>query len=223
MSTPSDGSQGQPPWNQPSQGQQHGQPGYGQPAGQQYAGQQYGRPGYGQGAEQPAYAGAAQAPYGTQPGPGQPPFGAYPGTLYGEPQRKSRRPLFLIIGGAVAAVVVLLVVLGAVIGTGNPRDTADEFMAALKAKNVDKAHSLLCKDGKDKETVEELRKDFDLDTRTITNYALGTETDRKRDGNDETLIPVTIDYDQGSQVKLEIGLWNEGGQKVCSLNQPGGS
>jgi hypothetical protein len=27
----------------------------------------------------------------------------------------------------------------------------------------------------------------------------------------------------GGQVKLELGIWNEGGQKVCSLNDPDGT
>jgi hypothetical protein len=96
-------------------------------------------------------------------------------------------------------------------------------MAALKAKDVDKAHSLLCKDGKKKESKEALRSDFSLDSRSITSYTLGTERTRKREGNDETLIPVTINYDRGEQVTLDLGLWNEGGQKVCSLNPPGES
>jgi hypothetical protein len=117
---------------------------------------------------------------------------------------------------------VLIVVLGAIgVGGGNPRDTADKFMAALKAKDVDKAHSLLCKDGQSKETKDGLRSDFDLDSRTITSYSLGTERKRDRDGKDETLIPVTIAYDQGAEIKLDLGVWNEGGQKVCSLNPPG--
>jgi hypothetical protein len=220
----------QPPWpGQPGPGQPYGPPGqpYGQPG-------QYGAPPappYGQGQPQPQ---PAAAPYGGQPGPppypgqpgqpgpyGQQPYSAYPAP-YGEAPRKSRRPLFLIIGGVVAAAVVGLVLLGALVGSGNPRDTADEFMAALKSKDVDKAHSLLCKDGKEKESKEALRSDFGLDSRTITNYSLGTERKQERDGKDETLIPVTIDYDQGNQVKVEIGLLNERGQKICSLNAAGG-
>jgi hypothetical protein len=119
------------------------------------------------------------------------------------------------------AAVLLIGVVGAVVLRGDPRTTAEEFMAALKSKDVDKAHSLLCDDGQEKVSKEELRGNFDLDTRTITSYVLGTERKRERDGNSETLIPVTIDYDQGQQLQLDLGVWNEGGQKVCSLNPPG--
>jgi hypothetical protein len=118
-------------------------------------------------------------------------------------------------------VVLVIVVAGTAFG-GNPRDTVDEFMGAIRAKDVDKAHSLLCKDGQEKETKEELRTDFDLDDRTVAGYTLGTESKRKREGKDETLIPVTISYDSGSDVRLDLGVWNEGGQKICSLNPSGG-
>jgi hypothetical protein len=125
--------------------------------------------------------------------------------------------------GALAAVAVVLVALMVfVIFRGDPRDTADEFMAALKAKDVDKAHSLLCKDGQQKESKEELRRGFDLDSRTITAYVLGPERQREREGKDETLVPVTITYDQGTDVELDLGVWDEGGQRVCSLNPKGG-
>ena len=241
MSTPSDGRPDQP-W-----GQQPGQGGYSQPGQGQYGqGQgQYGQPaqpGYGQPGTPPP----GQGPYGAAPGPyapqgqpgpygqpgqpgpygqpGQAPYGAYPNTPYGQPPKQSKRPLFLVIGGLVAAAIAGLLVLGALgFGAGDPRETANKFMAALQAKDVDKAHGLLCKDGKKKEPKDALRRDFNLDSRTITGYTLGTERTRKREGNDETLIPVTITYDQGQQVQLDLGLWNEGGQKVCSLNPPGES
>lgn len=119
---------------------------------------------------------------------------------------------------------MLSIVLGMVrAGASDPRDTADKFMAALKSKDVEKAHSLLCKDGQDKESTDALRTDFDLAARRITGYNLGTERTRDRDGKKETLIPVTVDYDRGGQITLELGVWNEGGQKVCSLNDPGGA
>ncbi len=105
---------------------------------------------------------------------------------------------------------------------GNPRDTADAFMTALQAKDVDKAHGLLCQDGQQKASTEELRRSFDLESRTITGYRLGTERERQREGKDETLVPVTITYDQGAEVELDLGIWDEGGQKVCSFNAPGG-
>jgi hypothetical protein len=244
MSTPSDGmprgeAPGRPPWESdptPQSGQPgapsqpYGQPGApNQPYGQPAYGQQPGHPAYGQQPGQPAYGQQpGQPPYG-QPAYGQPQFNQppyppppYPSTAYGQPQAKSRRPLFLILGGVVALIVVLVVVFAAIGGAGNPRDTADAFMAALKSKDVGKAHSLLCKDGQDKESESALRDDFDLDDRTITGYSLGTGSKHEREGKDETLIPVTIDYDQGGQVKLELGVWSEGGQKVCSLNDPAG-
>ena len=125
------------------------------------------------------------------------------------------------VAASLVAAVLLFGVVRTVLFGGDPWDTAEEFMAALKAKDVDKAHSLLCDDGRDKVSAQALGSDFDLDTRTITSYVLGTERTRERDGNEETLIPVTIDYDQGEQLELDLGLWNEGGQKVCSLNPPG--
>lgn len=210
------------PYGQPAQPSQPAQPGqpYGQPGqqGAQPGGPTFGAPG------QP-YGGAPNQPYST-PGYGQQPYGQNPygPQPYAQPAKKSRRPLFLIIGGAVAVIVVAIVVLGAIgAGSGNPRDTADKFMTALKAKDVDRAHSLLCKDGQDKESKDELRTDFGLTSRTITNYTLGTESTRNREDRKETLIPVTIDYDQGAQLTLQLGIWNESGQKVCSLNDSNGN
>ena len=130
--------------------------------------------------------------------------------------------MLVLIGGL--AVVAILLVGGARVSRlpGQPRDTTDAFMSALRAKDVDKAHSLLCKDGQQKESADELRRSFDLDSRTITGYRLGTERERRREGKDETLIPVTITYDQGAEVAIDVGVWDEGGQKICSLNPPGG-
>jgi hypothetical protein len=94
------GDQGQPqqPWGQPSQQGGYGQPpqqgGYGQPT-----------PGYGQ---QPEQGGWGQPPqqggYGQQPPYGQSPFGGAP------TKRGSKLPL--VIGGVVALVVVVVLVLG---------------------------------------------------------------------------------------------------------------
>jgi hypothetical protein len=155
---------------------------------------------------------------GGQPPPPYQPPDYRPGYA---PARSGRRTLALV--AAVAALAVVLVgVLVLVVFRGNPRDTADAFMAALQAKDVDKAHSLLCRDGQQKESTEELRRSFDLDSRTITGYRLGTERERQREGKDETLVPVTITYDRGAEVEIDLGVWDEGGQKVCSLNPPGG-
>ncbi|HZB50876.1 MAG TPA: hypothetical protein VE547_17445, partial [Mycobacteriales bacterium] len=156
-------------------------------------------------------------------GPGQPPGPgpSGPGQPPGPGARSGRRVLALV-GGLALVTVVLAGVLVFVVFRGSPRDTADAFMAALRAKDIDKAHSLLCQDGRQKESKEELRRSFDLDTRTITGYVLGPERQREREGKAETLVPVTITYDQGSEVEIDLGVWDEGGQKVCSLNPPGG-
>jgi len=127
-----------------------------------------------------------------------------------------------LVGGLAVVAVVLVSALAYVVFRGNPRDTADAFMAALQAKDMNKAHSLLCRDGQQKESKDELAHGFDLDHRTITGYRLGTERQRRREGKDETLIPVTISYDQGTDVEIDLGVWNEGGQRICSLNPPGG-
>jgi hypothetical protein len=127
-----------------------------------------------------------------------------------------------IVGLLAVVTVVLAGVLVFVVFRGTPRETADDFMSALQAKDIDKAHSLLCKDGQQKKSKDELRRSFDLDQRTITGYQLGTERERQREGKDETLVPVTITYDQGAEVRIELGIWNEGAQRVCSLNPPGG-
>ena len=196
------------PWQRPPAGApQDGPPGLGGPP--PYGAPQYSPPPY----QPPPY----------QPGYAPPP--RYPPPPYAAPPTKpigpNRRVLALV--GALAVVAITLVaVLAFVVFRGNPRDTADAFMAALRAKDIDKAHSLLCQDGQQKQSKEQLRTGFDLDQRTITGYQLGTERGRRREGKDETLIPVTITYDQGAEVRIDLGVWNEGGQKVCSLNPPGG-
>ena len=219
---PPEGQQPVSPWQRPPAGSPQdgppglgGQPPYGAPPPPGYAPPP---PGYA-----PPPPGYAPPPPGYAPPP--PGYDApYPpppsGTPPAPPARHHRRVLAL--AAALAALAVVLVgVLAFVLFRGSPRDTADEFMAALQAKDVDKAHGLLCKDGQRQESRDELRRGFDLDDRTITSYRLGTERERQREGKDETLIPVTITYDQGAEVRIELGVWNEGGQKVCSLNPPG--
>ncbi len=219
---PPEGQQPVSPWQRPPAGSpQDGPPGLGGPP-------PYGAP------PPPGY--APPPPGYAPPAPGYPPprpgtRRPRPGTARHTPRRRTgprprHRPgttrRVLALAAALAALAVVLVgVLAFVLFRGSPRDTADEFMAALQAKDVDKAHGLLCKDGQRQESRDELRRGFDLDDRTITSYRLGTERTRRREGKDETLIPVTIDYDRGSGVEIDLGVWNEGGQKVCSLNPPG--
>jgi hypothetical protein len=115
----------------------------------------------------------------------------------------------------------VLAALGVRPGGGDPRGTADQFMAALQAKDVGKAHGLLCKDGQAKVSEAGLRAEFDLTDRTITAYVLGPDRSRNREGRKETLVPVAINYNRGPPLRLDLGVWNEGGPKVCSLNDPG--
>ena len=190
-----------------------GQPGPGQPGP--------GRPGPGQ--PGPGQPGPGQLRYGP-PGYGQVPPGGHPGypPPGGQPPSSANRKVLLLVAGLGVAAVVLLALVVSGLGGGDPRETADEFMAALKAKDVEKAHSLLCEDGRQTESEEELREDFDIDDRTITSYSLGTERTRERQGKGETIIQVTVAYDRGSEVKLDVGVWEEGGQKVCSLSRSTG-
>ncbi len=202
---------------------QYGQPGQYSPPGSFGQPGQYGQPGPpgAYGPPGPSGQPGQYGPPGAYRPPGGPPGGYGPPGHQPGPPNSGRRVLALV-GALVAVAVVLVALMVFVVFRGDPRDTADEFMAALKAKDVDKAHSLLCKDGRQKESKEELRRGFDLDSRTITAYVLGPERQREREGKDETLVPVTITYDQGTDVELDLGVWDEGGQKVCSLNPKGG-
>ena len=148
----------------------------------------------------PPYSPPPYQPPPYQPGYAPPP--PYPPPPYAAPPYATaptgpNRRVLALVGVLAVVAITLVAVLAFVVFRGNPRDTADAFMAALRAKDIDKAHSLLCKDGQQKESKEQLRTGFDLDQRTITGYQLGTERERRREGKDETLIPVTITYDQG--------------------------
>jgi hypothetical protein len=123
----------------------------------------------------------------------------------------------------VASLVVLAVVLAGalvLVGRASPRETADRFLAALQDKNVAAAHDLLCRDGKRKETVAELRDDFELGDHTITSYRITGERTREREGKEETLVTATLTYETGDRLSIDIGVWTEGGNKVCSLSGP---
>jgi hypothetical protein len=124
---PGQGSNPSGPAPPPSQGQP-GEPGQpGQPG-------QYGQPSYEQ-------------------APGQPPFEQGPGQPWGQPgvppdgSSGKRNLLPFIVAGAVIVViaVVLLVVLVANSGgsSGSPQDTAEDFVAAAKAGDCDKALALI--------------------------------------------------------------------------------
>jgi len=192
------------------------------------------RPSAGSPPDGPPGLGGGQPPYQPTPPPGyrpgyapSPPPPPYPppAPAPGPPVSRARsaRKVLALVGAAALAAVVLVAVLVLVVFRGGPRETADAFMAALQAKDVGKAHGLLCRDGRQRESEEELRRGFDLETRTITAYRLGTERQRQREGKEETLIPVAITYDQGPEVEIDLGVWEESGRhRVCSLNPPGG-
>jgi len=131
--------------------------------------------------------------------------------------------VFVLIGVLVAVLVVLVGAYGVLRNGGSPRETADKFLTALQAKDVDKARDLLCSDGKRKKSASQLRSDFELDAHTITSYVItGDSNTRQRDSRKETLVDATLTYETGDNVPVQIGVWNEGGQKICSLQPPAG-
>ena len=109
-------------------------------------------PGYAPPPPPPAYAPPPPVPAAARPPARPAPRGQAP-PPGARPRRRPRRPRGR--AGRRRSVFVVF--------RGNPRDTADEFMAALQAKDVDKAHGLLCKDGQRQESRDELRRGFDLE------------------------------------------------------------
>jgi hypothetical protein len=132
--------------------------------------------------------------------------------------------MFLLIGVLVAVVVVLAGAVGTIaLRTGSPRQTADKFLTALKDKDVQRAHDLLCADGRRKKTADDLRGDFGLQNDTISSYVITSDTaTQQRDNKKETLVEATLTYQSGRRVPVQIGVWTEGGgQRICSLLPPG--
>jgi hypothetical protein len=128
--------------------------------------------------------------------------------------------------GVLAAVAVLLVAAVSTVvvrGGGTPRETADKFLAALKDKDVQRAHDLLCSDGKRKKSADSLRDDFELKNHTITTYVITNDSrTRQRDGKTETLVDATLTYETGDKLDVHVGVWKEGSQRVCSLESETG-
>jgi hypothetical protein len=119
------------------------------------------------------------------------------------------------------AVAVAIVGVGVLRGGGSPRETAEEFLGALKAKDVEKAHALLCADGRRQKSAAELRNDFGLTDHTITSYVVTSDSNtRQRDNREETLVEATLTYETGAAVPVQIGVWSGSGQKICSLQPP---
>jgi len=118
-------------------------------------------------------------------------------------------------------VAVAILAVGVLRGGGSPRETAEEFLRALQAKDVDKAHDLLCADGRRQMSVAELRSDFGLADHVITSYVITSDSDtRQRDNREETLVEATLTYETGAAVPVQIGVWSGSGQKICSLQPP---
>jgi hypothetical protein len=169
---------------------------------------------------------AGQPPYGWggyPPSPGAPGAGDFggPGAPWGEPTRKRSNRMVFVIAGVLVAVLAISVWSVVTLRGGSPRRTADRFLTALQTKDVEKAHDLLCSDGKRKKSVDQLRTDFELRDHTITSYVITSDSKtRERDNKQETLVDATLTYETGDTVPVQIGVWSEGGQKICSLQPP---
>jgi hypothetical protein len=225
---PSGGTPAQPGYGPPSGGTP-AQPGYGPPSGGTPA-----QPGYGQGLGDPpaggipAYTGGYAEP-GFAPQPGGQPYGqpgAYPHAGFGQPPappadtaKRSRRPLFLVLG-LVLALVVVGIGAFALLGQQNPRETADGFLTALKGKDFATAHGKLCADGKNKKSADDLRQDFQLDQNTITGYSVVSDKKATLDGNKVTVVTVTLTYQTGGNTNIELDVVAEGGGTVCGYKIP---
>ncbi|GAA4868617.1 hypothetical protein [Saccharopolyspora cebuensis] len=153
----------QPGSGQQPGGQYPGQHPGGQPGGQyppsgpqpgQYPGGQY--PGqYPQTGPQPGQA-YAQQPWGAQGQ--QPGYGGHPQYPGGPAPKKSKTPW--IIGGSVGGLVVIGGVIALIValtsGPGDPRDTAQELVDAMNAKNWDAANSLYCPQEQSESTYDDV-------------------------------------------------------------------
>ena len=183
------------------------------------------------------YAGPGSYPYGPPspagavPPPASPPpplFGVAPvpggaADPYAVPARAGRRRALLVLGG----VLTVLLLVGSVsvlaaLARGSATGTVTEFLTALQKKDVQKAHDMLCSSGKRQETIQDLRTDFDLDNRTITAHDITGTRERTRDGAAEIMVSVTVSYNTGDPLKLDIGVWKRSNRKICSLQPQGG-
>jgi hypothetical protein len=118
-------------------------------------------------------------------------------------------------------VAVAIVAVGVLRGGASPLETAEEFLDALQAKDVEEAHDLLCADGRRRKSVAELRSDFELTDHTITSYIITSDSNtRQRNNKEETLVEAILTYETGNAVPVQIGVWSGSGQKICSLQPP---
>jgi hypothetical protein len=232
--------QGQPGQGQPGQG--GGQP-YGQPpAGDPYGYGQQGQPDYGQaqpaaapygqpGADQGQYGQPyGQQPYGGQQGgfaapPGAPgdPGGFAFGNQFGGPgvppptaKKSSKRRMIVLISVLVVVAVIAASAVFTALNKKPPKDVADGFLSAMKAKNFSAAHDTLCKDGRSKETEADLKTDFHLDQGSITAYAINGE---EKDSSDKkvTIVHTTLTYDSGQKLNIDLNVVTESGGRICGF------
>jgi hypothetical protein len=203
-------------------GPAYGGPAYGGPAygGTAYGGTAYGEQAYGRQDFEPPPPDFRVPPAIGQPTPGQP--YSRPPRRKQRAKRKSRLALAL-----VSVLSVLVIVLGGTVGLirfanrGSVTGTVDQFFGALQSKNVTAAHDLLCADGKKDVSTDKLSEEFELDSRTITGHTITATRDTRREGKTETLVSVTVAYDKGDPLKLDVGVWNESGKKICKLGPQG--
>lgn len=198
---PSDGGAG--PYGQPVQGRSpydrggSAEPPYGPPGGQ-----------YGDPADTGSFPGFAGA-YPAEPEPSGP-----------ARARRSRRTVWLAVGALVLVGVVVAVGVFVFLRRTDPRQTAEAFLSAMKSKDFAAAHGALCRDGKGKESPDDLKKDFQLDKNAITAYAIGSVAKSTKDSN-ATTVRATLSYDTGTKVDVALEVVDESGGKVCGFTLPG--
>ena len=203
------------PYGQPPQGPQYGQQ---PPYGQQPQGPQYGQP-----QQPPPQQYGPQ--YGQQPPPGpqygQQQFGAPPqygpqyGQAYGEPQKSNRTPL--IIGAAVLAAVILAIVLVFTLGggsssSGSPADAVRTYFNAVKARDLTKLKSSVCKEKRDDVSSSDLP-DSDDD---VANATLKIDSTTKED-NSHAVVHVTVTTSDGPTDSDVDTVKEDGKWYVCKI------
>jgi hypothetical protein len=201
---------GPPPggtWGQPhdpsgagQQGQQPGQPSYGQP---------YGQPGE-----------AGQPSYGQ---PGQPAYGQAP---YGQPQPpKNSKTTGIIIAAIAVAVVVVGVILAVVLTRGDDegdfneagaKKVTDQYFQAIEDQDPDAATDLLCEAQKEsfQEQLESPTSDFAFTFTDIEHLSTGKEGSYYVVSYDAQGY-LTEDESTTVDVNIEFQVVDQDGPKIC--------
>jgi hypothetical protein len=138
------------------------------------------------------------------------------------PPRRRRRGLIVLLVSVIVVVAAVggFALYGALLKQ-TPRETTDKFLSAMKAKNFTAAHDSLCRDGRNKESATALRDAFELKDHTITTYTIDSE--RKTTGPSDgkvTAVSVTLTYENGDKINVEIDVVGESGGKVCGFKIP---